>query len=174
MNDYDIIISDIDAWNAYPKFHWMYSTTALLDAQNIKWAPFETADLDQGIPAFTVGLAKVYIESCSELDPSECSIFIANMSDRYIRTEALIRKGQLKWFAHFDQVTHKFDESVIGEVDLRINAFVTLYFKKFNGIVSFETYGSNIVGVKLRPTVKLIPEYPANVFNNLKRLFPKQ
>lgn len=179
LNDYKIIDNDIDAWKHYPRYNWMYNTTRLLDSQNINWSPFRTDDMFVGLPIFTINEDAVEPYYQDGIDPSvfimlNDKIFVKHDQGQNIHTEALIRKGTLKWFMHIDPDTNQFTEDIIGEVELRISAFVTLYFKKFNGVVSFQTIGNQIVAVKLYPTQDMLSQYPAEVITQLKKITPKK
>lgn len=177
LEDYTIVDNDVDAWNKYPRYNWMYNMSRLLDAQNVAWSPFRTKDLDVGLPTFTIDRSDIVF---SRLDQTWLNktmagtVFISPVEGRKIHTETLIRKGSLKWFKHFNPTSHNFYDDTIGEVELRINAFVTLYFKKFNGAVSFETVGNQIISIKLYPTKELLSQYPPEVITQLKKILPKK
>lgn len=163
LSEYKIPKNDYEAWEHYPRYNWMYVTTRLLDAQRIKWSPFRTELYSESVPVFTL-----HSEVTHLLDGE---VFIEPDHGRHVFSEALIRKGELKWLAHFDN--GKFEEDINGEVELRVSAFVTLYFKKFNGIVAFETIGNHILAVKLHPTTNMLEHYPEHIVTQIRKIYPK-
>jgi hypothetical protein len=62
---------------------------------------------------------------------------------------------------------------IIGALELRINAFVTLYFQKFTGVISLESYSTDFYGVRLRPHSSPTTETNAEIIKLLKRIYKK-
>ena len=144
IQDLDIPKDDIDCWERYPKHHWIYDLSRLLDAQNIKWSPYET----DSHPDRELNIDLRYTKP---LVRQPGFIYIKKPEGRYTITEMYIIKGEIKLMRHIDHITSKEIESLFGEVELRLNAFVTLYFQKFTGVVTTETFGNEIFRIRLRP-----------------------
>jgi hypothetical protein len=167
LNDLDIPKDDIDAWECYPKHRWVYELSRLLDAQNIKWSPFE----NENLPDKELNIELI---SSKTLIRQPGYIYTKKRETTQIITEVFINKGEIKLIRHIDKKSNKEISSLIGEVELRINAFVTLYFQKFTGIITTETYGSDIFRIRLRPFVDLNKETNQEVIKLVKKIYKKQ
>jgi len=171
LNTHNIPTNDVEAWEKYTKLNWMYSTARVLEAQSVAWCPFKTEKLSHYIRAYSNDTQTLSIkDNTNSLGKSGgANIFVAPTEGNHVRTEAVIQNGHVKWLAHIED--GEFVSDIIGEIDLRINAFATLYFKKFHGFVSFETIGNTVYGVKLHPTVELMDKYPEEATKLLKRVY---
>jgi len=164
--DFDIPRDDIDCWEKYPKHRWVYDLSRLLDAQNIKWSPYE-ADLLQDREL------NIELESEKTLVRQPGYIYIKKSEGRFTITEMYIIKGEIKLMRHIDHNTGKEIESLFGEVELRLNAFATLYFQKFTGVVTAETHGNEIYRIRLRPHSDNGFDPNAEVNKLIKRIYKK-
>lgn len=164
--DFDIPRDDIECWDRYPKHRWVYELSRLLDAQNIKWSPFEIDSLpDREL--------NIDMYSRKPLIRQPGYIYMKKSDGRHILTEMYITKGEIKLMRHIDPDTKLELPSLIGEVELRLNAFVTLYFQKFTGVVGIETYANEIYRVQLRPHVDITSETNQEVVKLAKRIYKK-
>jgi len=149
----NIPTTEIECWNKYTAHNWVYDLSRLLDAQNIKWCPFRTAQLSQA----ALNMRLFSLEEGATLDINHKSdkepgyIYISPPTGNRIFTEVYIVKGDIKYIRHIDHLTGKEILGLVGEVELRLNAFVTLYFQKFTGVFCAETYQNNIYGISLKP-----------------------
>ena len=161
LDDYNIPDTDKECWDRYPKFNWVYNRTKLFDAQHMPWQPFQGNNFSQELDTFTIEHnGCIYVPDSEELHLAP------------LHTEAIVQTGELKWFSHV--IDSVFTEEVIGEVDLRINAFVTLYLQKFTGAVSFRTRSNHIYEITLSPTKSLLPIYPIVAIKLLKKVYKKK
>lgn len=169
---YKIPTTDASAWDQYSTFNWVYDTQRLLGAQHIKWSPFFGHRFNQSIPIHHFDSEVVLIEDVPYLSPGERRpghIFIAAPEvEKHRFTETVIVKGEIKMALQTEN-NETPTSNIIGEAELRVYAFVTMYFKKFTGCASFETYGNEIYVAKLRPTRTILPIYEADVPKLLKR-----
>ena len=163
MKNLNIPVTDLDCWEKYPKFNWVYETTKLLDAQNVKWKPEPTGDFIYSLDCITVGRDIVVPDTL----PENNNIYVKQpIAKTFLDTEVGIQKGEVKWLQH--HINGDFVEDIYGEIDLRINAFVLLHLHKFNGIISIRTIDHNIYQIKLNPNKLITHKYPqeANILAN--------
>jgi hypothetical protein len=164
-HDLDIPKDDIDCWERYSKHHWVYDLSRILDAQNIKWSPYEIEGLDREL--------NIDLISNNPVVKQPGYIYIKKLDGRHTITETYITKGEIKLMRHIDPETKKEISGLIGELDLRINAFVTLYFQKFTGVISYETYANEIFRIRLRPYLDISLEANQEVIRLMKRIYKK-
>lgn len=165
-HDLDVPKNDIECWERYPKHRWVYELTRLLDSQNIKWSPFETL-------AFPDREMNLKLESVIDISYQPGFIYFRKPNGLHIITEVHITKGEIKNMRHFDPVTRNEYAELIGEVELRINAFVTLHFQKFTGVISIDTYANEILRMRLRPHIDPASEANIDVAKLVKRIYKK-
>ena len=150
----------------YPKHRWVYELSRLLDAQSIKWSPYAVDSLpDREL--------NIDLHSNQTLVRQPGYIYTKKAEGRHILTEMFITKGEIKLMRHIDPDTRKELASLIGEVELRLNAFATLYFQKFTGVVGVETYSNEIFRLQLRPHVDIINDTNQEVVKLAKRIYKK-
>src|SRR5271165_5157704 len=135
MLDLDIPKDDIDCWDRYPKHRWIYDLSRLLDAQNIRWSPYKTNEFQRKTDNLNLWTDKI-------ITPG--AIYIKEPTGNFTITEMYIIKGEIKLIRHIDPISQKGLDTVQGEVELRLNAFSTLYFQKFTGVINTETFGNEI------------------------------
>lgn len=165
MHDLDIPTDDIECWERYPKHRWVYDLSRLLDAQNIKWSPFELPDMQREI--------NMRLESNTPVIKQPGMIYIKPPEGRHMFTEVYIAKGEVKHMRHIDPKTGKELPSLIGEVELRLSAFITLHFVRFTGVITAETYNNEIHRIQLRPKSDLGQEENSNIVKLAKRIYKK-
>jgi hypothetical protein len=164
--DFGIPNDDIECWERYPKYRWVYELSRLLDAQSIKWSPYEIDSLpDREL--------NIDLHSNQTIVHQPGYIYTKRAKGRHILTEMFISKGEIRLMRHIDPNTHKELPSLVGEVELRLNAFATLYFQKFTGVVGVETYSNEIFRLQLRPHVDIIRDTNQEVVKLAKRIYKK-
>ncbi len=165
--NYDFPQTDKDCWEKYPHLNWVYNTPRLLDSQHVSWAPFLTE-------AFTHGLEIFMYDKKLKFSGEDLPhlIYVAPPAGEQITTDVIIQKGEIRWLGHIEP-PDTISENITGEVDLCINAFVTLYFKKFTGIISVDTIGHYIYAVSLHPTWSMGSFYSEEAQKILKKIFKK-
>jgi len=165
-HEVDVPVDDIDCWERYPKYRWVYELSRLLDSQNIKWSPYEVESLpDREL--------NIKLESNKTLVRQPGFIYLKKSSGQHMFTELYVTKGEIKLLRHIDPKTYEELSTVIGEVELRINAFMTLYFQKFSGIMTIETYGNEIFRITLRPLRDTSLEANQDIIKLVKRIYKK-
>lgn len=166
IQDLDIPRDDIECWERYPKHRWVYDLSRLLDSQHIKWSPYETEELQDR----TVNM---YFESFKDITYEPAAIYITEPEGNNVWTEVFITKGEIKNLRHIDIKTKTEVAGIIGEIELRISAFVTLHFQKFTGVISVQSVGNDIYAIRLRPVSELALEANVEVIKLLKRIYKK-
>lgn len=164
--EFDIPEDDIECWNRYPKHRWVYELSRLLDAQSIKWSPYEVPELPDRELSIQLESNKVYIRQPG-------FIYTKKPMGQHMFTELYITKGEIRLMRHIDPNTQKELPSLNGEVELRLNAFITLYFQKFTGIMCAETISNEIFRIRLRPYVDISKETNQEVIKLAKRIYKK-
>jgi len=164
--DLDIPNDDFECWEKYPKHHWVYELSRLLDAQNIKWSPFKTSQYNHEEN-------NLYLESKDNYISQPGIIFIKNIEGIGVISEVYIIKGEIKHIRQFDNINFNEFENLIGEIELRINAFVTLHFRKFTGVISVDTYANEIFRIRLRPFNNPELESNIDIVKLLRRIYKK-
>jgi hypothetical protein len=166
INELDIPQDDIEAWERYPKYHWVYDVSRLLDAQHIKWSPFRTPELDAKI-------INMKLESKNLVSYEPSVIFVKAPEGTELVSEAYITKGEIKLLRHIDKQTREEIDGIVGEVELRLNAFVTLHLQKFTGVISVNSIGPDMYQMRLRPFSELSIDTNTEVVKLKKRIYKK-
>jgi len=170
VQDLDIPKNDIECWERYPKHHWVYDLSRLFDAQNIKWSPFRTPILNHAIFNLRINSENM-IALPKDKEPGY--IYIQEPMGTKIITEVYLIKGEIKLMRHIDPNTLEEISGIIGEVELRMNAFVTLYFQKFTGVFLTETYKNEIYEMSLKPLSIFHSENNLEVIKLIKKIYKK-
>lgn len=164
LKDLDIPTSDMECWERYPKHRWVYEKTRLLDSQNITWSLFSTKTLGSALKSIDIDSREPYKAG---------EIFVKEPHGLHMLTEVFIVKGEIKHIRHIDPQSREIQSQLIGEIELRLNAFVTLHFQKFTGIITAETYSNEIYNISLKPQSDLGQETNSDIVKLLKRIYKK-
>jgi len=162
----DIPEDDIECWDRYPKHRWVYELSRLLDSQSIKWSPYEL----EGFPERELNI-RLFTNRTLLRQPG--FIYINRSEGPHLFTEVYITKGEIKLMRHVELRKQTEVLTLNGEVELRINAFITLYFQKFTGVIGIETYSNEIYRIQLRPYLDIISELNQDVIKLVKRIYKK-
>lgn len=186
----DIPLTDYAAWNMYPKYRWIYSTSRLLDLQNIVWSPFYSSALCASLEEFTADnqtgnmLEEWAPNALSDGQTVFGAIFVKPIIGECLTTDAVILKGELKWLAHHTrkadldnnrmQVGKKVLADIRGDIELRISALAKMALPKYTGVVSVDTIGTTIVSARLRMTPDVIDQYPDGWMKSIIKLYNRK
>lgn len=163
IENLDIPLTDVDCWERYPKYRWVYELTRLLDSQNIKWSPFKT-------PELTHVMQNMSMHTCTTDSIDLGKIYVKKAEGLHLLTETYIVKGEIKYIRH---VGNNAPVDINGDVDLLLNAFVTLHFSKFTGVITTETYKNEIYRIQLKPYSDLGISTDNSVSKLLKRIYKR-
>lgn len=158
--DLDIPKDDVECWERYPKYRWVYDKSRLFDSQGIKWSPFKTNDLTDVLPVLS-------LVSSADIDVGMGTIYYKSPVGVEIISEIYLTKGEIKVMQHYDKTLGTNISSVPGDIEIRIIAFISMHFQKFTGIVSIETIGTDIYSIKLRPSY---PELALKANNDIVKI----
>jgi len=162
----DIPKDDIECWERYTKHRWVYDMSRLLDAQNIKWSPFESETLNNKV-------VNMYFESCRLVEYKPAYIYINELSGLHLLTEVYIAKGDIKLIRYIDKLSKIETQEFIGNIELRINAFISMHFQKFTGVITIESVGNDITSIRLRAHSDLGQTANSNIIRLIKRIYKK-
>jgi hypothetical protein len=160
----DIPKDDIECWERYPKHRWVYDMSRLLDAQSIMWAPYEAPDLTWATPNIVLQAPQLMCEPGI--------IYTKKPEGPPMWTEVYVAKGEIKLMRHIDHALGP-AATLVGGIELRINAFVSLYFNKFTGVFTANTYGNDIYRIRLRPFSELALTTNTDIVKLTKRIYKK-
>jgi len=172
----DIPLNDEVAYKLYPKYNWVYSTSRLLDFQNIEWAPFEMGDLTYRLREFPFSGVATGNQPLNKYGHEAGSIYIKEPAGDNLTTDIAIMKGSIKWAKHHNVVD---GEKVVldelrGDIELRISALATMHFRKFAGVISVDTIGNAIVGVRLCMTADIVDQYEEDWLKRVLRIYNRR
>lgn len=162
----DIPRDDIDCWERYPKHRWVYDLSRLLDAQHIEWSPYE-------VPMYPLRTSNMNLETNQPIVRQSGFIYTKTPEGEHLTTELFIAKGEIKLIRHIDRDTGKELANLVGEVELRLSAFVTLHFAKFTGVITCETYGHDIRKIQLRAYSDLSLTTDSEIIKLTKRIYKR-
>jgi len=164
LKDIDVPVNDLDCWERYPKHRWVYEATRLFDTQNISWSLFSTKEQDSAVRCIDIDTAESYKTG---------QIFTKTPTGTHMFTEVFIVKGEIKHIRHIDPTSGELQSQIIGEIELKLNAFVTLHFQKFTGVITTETYSNEIHSIRLKPKSDLGQETNLEIVKLIKRIYKK-
>ena len=172
----DIPLNDEVAYKLYPKYNWVYSTSRLLDFQNIEWAPFEMGDLTYRVQEWPFSGIATGHTPLNAYGHEAGSVYIKEPVGDNLTTDVAIMKGSIKWAKHHnitDGEKHVLDE-LRGDIELRISALATMHFRKFAGVISVDTIGNVIVGVRLCMTADIVDQYEEDWLKRVLRIYNRR
>lgn len=141
-------LTDKQAFDAFPKYNWVYQTPRVLDAQQIKWSLFQDETFIHPLPALNI-------------EGSKDEIFIETPIEEYTCTDVLISKGDLKWTS----------TEIEGNVKLKLYAILSAHFTKFSGLIHLRHTHDMILTMSLSVTQDQFIEYPKDVRTKLNKMY---
>lgn len=144
--------TDINAWNKYPKYNWVYETTRLLDSQNVYWAPypFEQSMCSLPIWAFDHSISPLPINFSTCLCTDRVYIAHDLTTNVISCTFLVLYKGSMvcqetyKYGEFLDKYKHNnLDQEKVKD----LNAFLGKYFKRYSGLMTL--YHANNIYYKI-------------------------
>ena len=156
---------DIECWWKYPRHRWVYDLSRLLDAQNIYWSPYQISG--------TIEIPNIKLSTLNNEKISSGIIYIKEPTGACYLTEVFISRGEIKHMRHIDHTSKQELLSLNGEIELKLSAFVSIYFSKFTGIISVRTVGNQIYRIILRSSSELTKEDNELIIKKAKRIYKK-
>lgn len=161
----DIPADDIDCWDRYPRHRWVYDLSRLLDAQNIRWSPFPVIGMSREV--------NMTLESNTPVETHSADIYVRRSQGQQMLTEVYIVRGEVRHMRHINPESGEIITALVGEIELRLNAFITLHFVKFTGVITARTYGNEIHGIRLKPQSDLGQEDNIEIIKLVKRIYKR-
>lgn len=162
----DIPKDDVECIEKYPKYKWVYDTSRVLDAQNVKWSIFKSENMSKMIQ-------NIHIETSEPLEYHPGYIYVDNNYSNEILSEVFIVKGEIRLLKHYEYPDFVESTKSLGNVELRIGAFVTMHFQKFTGVISVTSCGSDIYSIRLKPQSDYSLETNSEIAKLIKRIYKK-
>lgn len=160
------------SWDKYPKFRWVYETTRLLDMQGIEWSPYRSESYVNGLNMFNYGLPLGLLDWANSVNGSVVA-WVPKLKPEVLMTTVAIFKGEAKYFKHVD-VGDVILDNLNGDIELRINAMLSLHFQKFTGVIDVQTFGKDIVAVNLyvsEAQYRLLNDADPELFKHIVRIY---
>lgn len=155
---------DIECWIRYPKYRWVYELSRLLDSQHISWSPFSTNELSTQVENMSLTS-----NTGISIDPGH--IYVKKPEGIELITEVYVVKGEVKHMQHISPKTGEVVPGLVGEIELRLIAFVTLHFAKFTGVFSAKTFNNEIYKISLKPHSELSQKTNQEIIKLTKRIY---
>lgn len=160
QNDLDVPTDDYDCWQRYPRYRWVYELSRLYDLQHISWSTIKTDEFTQELENL----------SSRTIPGSLGTIYVKQFPEQSLKTEVYLVKGEIKEYSH----TKTSVDQELGQLEIRIAAFVSLHFSRFTGIISVEMSGIDITRISLKPESDLSHITDKELVKLIKRIYKKQ
>lgn len=148
---------------------WSCSTTKILDAQKIEWSLFYSPDHNHMVDAFNYGDGVQYDTCVNEASTMVGRVFIPELHGNAGWADTVIHKGDIKDVKFRDLHGNVLDD--MGDLYLKMNAFIRLNMNKYTGYVQFQCIGKSIISMSFHidPILKSI--HGDNWYNNLHGMY---
>lgn len=187
-----IPVDDVEAYQLYPQFNWVYDKTNICKSQNIICAPTPINAVNY--PIFVKPIINLWgmgagahpVYSYSELKDTfqPGSFWMPYYHGHHYSTDCVIINGELQWVCHtegfpFSNLPGTFDyweikPNDILDICILIIDWVRLHLPKYTGMLNIETIGDKITEVHLRLSPQFIDLYPDNFLNAVVKLYDKK
>lgn len=177
----DVPKDDLAAHKVYPKFNKVYENRTLLELQKVHCSLIkENADQWQ-IPDYSFNQSITLIRKPPHTTNGlhQMGYFWCNPieGDRF-HADVAILKGNVVWSQCYDynlkESTVDFiDKDISGNLDLKLNALVSMYLTKFTGVIEIEIIGEVIVSIHLRPNPRTIHLHIDKTHSKISKLYNK-
>ena len=187
-----IPVSDVNAYQLYPEFNWIYDKTKICKTQNILYAPtpIESAEYPVFVKPITnlwgmgAGAHPIhsYIEMKETFQPG--CFWMPYYKGPHNSSDCVIINGELIWVCHaegfpFTNLPGTFDyweikPNDILDICILIIDWVRLYLPTYTGMLNIETIGDKIIEVHLRLSPQFIDLYPADFLKAVVKLYDKR
>ena len=144
--------NDAEAWMKYPKYNWVYDTSSILSVQHVDWTPFKTSFNTIKLSNYNFNRPSIVDKNCDKIY-EDGHIFVKYLDDNITYTDIAIYKGEAKWTQNYSCIDGVYEiKECDGIVKLKTHAMIPLCFKKFSGLINFESHGDIITSIKLSLT----------------------
>jgi hypothetical protein len=115
-------------------------------------------------------ITNMFIETDKDVAYIPAYIYINTPVGKQHITEVYIAKGEIKHIRYICKSTKAVVTEDVGDIELRISAFISIHFQKFTGVISVETI---IYAIRLRPTPELALVANTDIAKLIKRIYKK-
>lgn len=187
-----IPVSDVEAYQYYPQFNWIYNKIKICETQNIICAP--TPINSESYPIFVKPIINLWgmaagahvVSSHVEMEdlfqPGE--FWMPYFDGTQYSTDCAIVNGKLNWVCHakanpFTNLSGTFDyweiiPNDILDVCILIIDWVKDNLSDYTGMLNIETIGNNIIEVHLRLSPQFIDLYPKDFLEAVVKLYDQK
>lgn len=187
-----IPVGDIDAYQLYPDYNWVYDKTKICKTQDIVYAP--TPVNAENYPVFVKPITNLwgmgagahpvysYTEMKETFQPG--SFWMPYYEGHHYSTDCAIIDGELQWVCHteaypFSNMPGTFDywevkPNDILNVCILIIDWVREYLSNYTGMLNVETIGDKIIEIHLRLSPQFIDLYPADFLKAVVKLYDQE
>jgi len=172
----DIPVNDIVAYQQYPKLRPVYQIKHILELQNIHCSLIKE-NLDQWmIPDYSFNFSRTLIRKppCTTSENFQLGYFFAGpLEGDHYHADVAILKGNVVWSQSFKYDTEitLINKEISGNLDLKLNALITMLLHKFTGVIEIEIIGEVIVSIHLKP--RAIHLYSKDIKEQITKLYNK-
>ena len=144
--------TDKECWEKYVKYNWVFNRINLFNVQHIIWAPFPFfGNNTKSVKIFSFDEIPAIINDTCDNNGSHIYIDVDTSIDtKFIET--ILVRGDSKKTTFLDSNLN-ITEIIDGTLELRNSSFITKYFSKFTGVVTFEFRGNLIISAHLRSLI---------------------
>lgn len=152
----DIPKTDIEAYLKYPKLQSVYQIRNLLELQKVHCSLINENAEQWQVPDFSFDFSRILIRQPPNNIKSNFLLgyfFSEPLKGDSFHADVAILKGNVMWsqsFAYTPELT-LIDKEISGNLDLKLNALVTMLLHKFTGLIEIEIKGEVIVCIHLKP-----------------------
>lgn len=166
--DISIPINDLDAWEQYPKYRFVYNKLYLAEFQNLDTAPFPIKP--KKYPVVSKPIINLYGMGLNSFKMENSDDFIDNwysnnfwceyLEGEHISYDIILKKGKIKWYYCFQgHYIYKNKKKIHGAFDYWVsckkplNDNIKMLLRKFNkytGVINIECIGDKMIECHLR------------------------
>lgn len=185
-SDVNIPTDDIDSYEWYPQFRWVYDKLTIARSQGI--ACGKRDDCPKVWPVFAkpninlrgMGLGSCAIHTQAELAAvPEDHMWMELLSGQHISSDVAVVTGNVKWLRHalgFPWIKGMFTHWVIDntqhvELNHFLSAWIAANLSGYTGMLNVETIGGKIIEVHLRFADQWCDLYGREWFDALVKLY---
>ena len=172
--------NDLNAWNKYKEYNFLYNKMFIANLENLKYAPMPIEPDNYPVVSkpiinlYGMGLSSCIIKSKKEFYQNWLStnFWCEYLDGNHYSWDIVIRKGKIMYNICF--LGHKFSDSdrfgcfsywelITEEINIpnNIQNLIKLYLKNFTGNLNIETIAGKIIEVHLR--MGDIDQLPSNI-----------
>ena len=187
-----IPVDDVEAYQYYPRYNWIYNKLKICETQNIFCAPTPIAS--PSYPIFVKPIVNLWgmgagghvVHSLKELEETfqPGQLWMPYFTGTHYSTDCVVIEGELHWVCHaegvpFTNLAGTFDywhikSNDILEICILIIDWIRDNLPDYTGMLNIETIGNNIIEAHLRLSPQFIDLYPRGFLEAVVQLHDKK